>query len=160
MNRADVLHLLMRQHGVAAIRQFGELGIGRDVVSAACRSGALQRVHRGVYAIAGAPLRFEARALALQLLAGPGAFVSGPSAGVLHGLRGMPEDPIEVAIDESRRATLPAPHRLVLTSWIEEPRDVLVRPDGIRVSSPLRTLFGLARRFGQHRFERAAEALW
>ena len=59
-----------------------------------------------------------------------------------------------------RRATLPAPHRLVLTSWVDEERDVDSRPDGLRVATPLRTLFGLARRFNQHRFERAAEDVW
>jgi hypothetical protein len=160
MNRPDVLHLLMRQHGVAALRQFVDLGVGRDAVSAACRSGALWRVHRGVYAVAGVALSFQARALAVQLLAGPGAFVSGPSAGVLHGLRGMPTEAIEITIDEARRATVPPPDRLVLTSWIDEARDVQIRSDGIRVATPLRMLFGLARLFNQHRFERAAEDVW
>jgi very-short-patch-repair endonuclease len=43
---------------------------------------------------------------------------------------------------------------------VEEVRDVELRGDGIRVATPLRTLFGLARRFNQHRFERAAEDAW
>jgi hypothetical protein len=120
----------------------------------------LERVHRGVFKLAGARLDIEGRALALQLLAGPGAFLSGPSAGVLHGLRGMPTEPVEVTIDEIRRATLPKPHRVVLTSWLDEERDVESRGDGIRVATPLRMLFGLAGRFGQHRFERAAEDVW
>jgi len=132
----------------------------RSAVASACRRGSLRRVHRGVYAIAGATLTFPGEALALQLLAGPGAFVSGPSAALLHGLRGMPSTPIEVTIREERRATVPAPHRLVLTSWLEEPRDVELWADGTRVATPLRTLFGLARRFNQHRFERAAEDAW
>jgi hypothetical protein len=72
----------------------------------------------------------------------------------------MPMSSIEVTIHEQGAATLPAPHRLVVTSWIDEDRDVVVRPDGVRLASPLRTLFGLARRFNQHRFERAAEDLW
>lgn len=160
MNRPDVLHLMTRQHGVACLRQYRALGIGNDVVSAACRRGSLQRIHRGVYAIAGSTLSFEGRGLALQLLAGTGSFLSGPTAAVLHGLRGMPTTPIEVTISEARRATLPAPHRLVLTSWIDESRDVELRADGTRLATPLRTLFGLARLFGQHRFERAAEDVW
>src|SRR5215218_7737166 len=72
----------------------------------------------------------------------------------------MPRESIEVTILERRRATLPAPHRLVLTSWIDEERDVETRVDGIRLAKPLRTLFGLARLFNQHRFERAAEDVW
>lgn len=160
MNRPDVLHLMTRQHGVACLDQFRALGIGRDVVSDACRRGSLERLHRGVYAITGTVLSFEGQALALQLLAGTGAFLSGPTAAMLHGLRGMPATPIEVTISEARRATLPAPHRLVLTSWVDQPRDVELRADGIRLATPLRTLFGLARRFNQHRFERAAEDIW
>jgi hypothetical protein len=160
MNRPDVLHLLMRQHGVAGLRQLEALGVSPWAVAAACRRGSLQRIHRGVYAIAGATLAFPGEALALQLLAGPGAFVSGPSAAQLHGLRGMPSTPIEVTIREERRATVPERHCLVLTSWLEEPRDVELRSDGIRLATPLRTLFGLARRFNQHRFERAAEDAW
>ncbi len=160
MNRPAVLELFATQHGVAAIWQLAALGISRDVVSTACRRGSLVRLHRGIYAITGMPLTFEARALALQLLAGPEAFLSGPTAGHVHGLRGMPIEPIEVTIPEARSATLPAPHRLVVTSWIDEERDVETRADGIRVATPLRTLFGLARRFNQHRFERAAEDVW
>ncbi|HEU4840585.1 MAG TPA: AbiEi antitoxin N-terminal domain-containing protein [Ilumatobacteraceae bacterium] len=160
MNRPDVLRLFATQHGVAALRQLAELGISRDAASAATRRGSLERVHRGVYAIPGTAPTFAARALSLQLLAGPGAFLSGPTAGHLHGLRGMPTEAIEVTIHEESSATLPAPHRLVTTSWLDEARDVRQRADGIRMASPLRTLFGLARRFNQHRFERAAEDLW
>ena len=36
----------------------------------------------------------------------------------------------------------------------------MVRPDGLRVATPLRTLFRLAWVFNQHRFERAAEDAW
>jgi hypothetical protein len=160
MNRPEVLSLFARQHGVAALHQLVDLGISRDAASAAFRRGSVDRVHRGVYTRPGLGLTFEGRALAVQLLAGPSAFLSGPTAGHLHGLRGMPTDAIEVTIHESGAATLPAPHRLVVTSWIDDERDVVSRGDGIRLASPLRMLFGLARRFNQHRFDRAAEDLW
>ena len=160
MNRADVLELFAHQHWVASGHQLRERGVSASALDRAVQRGAVERVHRGVFKVAGARLDVEGTALALQLLAGPDAFLSGPTAGFLHGLRGMPTSPIEVAIPEVRRAALPAPHRLVRTSWIEEARDVEQRSDGIRVATPLRTLFGLARRFGQHRFERAAEDVW
>ena len=79
---------------------------------------------------------------------------------MLHGLRGMPTEQIEIAVNESHQPLLPRPHRLVRTSWIVEGRDVDTRDDGLRVATPLRMLFGLARRFNQHRFERAAEDVW
>jgi hypothetical protein len=160
MNRREVVELFTRQHRVASGSQLAGLGVSSSALDRAVQRGAVERVHRGVYRLAGATLDFEGTALALQLLAGPGAFLSGPSAGVIRGLREMPRDPIEVTIREVRRATLPPPHRLVVTSWIEEDRDVESRDDGIRVATPLRMLFGLARRFNQHRFERAAEDVW
>ena len=160
INRPDVLALFTHQHFVATCAQLVELGLTRQAVHKARQRGVVVAPLRGVLALAGVELSFEGRVLALQLTAGPTAFVSGPSAGVLYGLRSMPRDRLEVTIKESRRATIPAPHRLVRTSWIKEPRDVRVRPDGIRIATPLRMLFGLAEQFNQHRFERAAEDVW
>jgi hypothetical protein len=40
------------------------------------------------------------------------------------------------------------------------PSPVERRADGLRLATPLRTLFGLAEQFNQHRFERAAEDVW
>ena len=160
MHRRDVVSLLTRQHGVASMAQLDELDVSRYAVARACKAGTLERVHRGVFKLAGGTLSFEGVALGVQLAAGPGAFLSGPTAGALRGLRGMPRESIEVTILERRRATLPAPHRLVLTSWIDEERDVETRVDGIRLAKPLRMLFGLASQFNQHRFERAAEDVW
>ena len=81
-----------------------------------------------------------------QLAAGAEAFVSGPSAGVLHGLRGMPTTADRGHGQASAAgSSLPPWCRLVRTSWIDEERDVVVRDrTGIRVASPLRMLFGLA----------------
>lgn len=160
MNRADVMTLFTNQHSVASIAQLAALDVTKWAIARACNAGALERVHRGVYRLGGATLDFEGTALALQLLTGPRAFLSGPTAGVLHGLRGMPRQAIEVTVKELRQVTLPPPHRLVRTSWIDEERDVESRADGIRVATPLRMLFGLARRFNQPRFERAAEDVW
>ena len=160
MNRTDVLELFARQHWVASGHQLRALRVSASAIDRAVQRGSIVRIHPGVFRVAGATLEFEGTALALQLLAGRDAFLSGPTAGRVHGLRGMPSEPVEVAIPEDRRANLPRPHRLVRTSWIEEARDVRQRDDGIRVASPLRMLFGLARRFNQHRFERAAEDVW
>jgi hypothetical protein len=160
MNRPDVLALFARQHWVAGWRQLADLGVGRSELSRARQQGLVTSPIRGVVAVAGVELSFAARALCAQLAAGGSTFVSGPTAGALHGLRDMPRGRIEVTIEESRRVILPPGHRIVRTSWIEEARDVVARADGLRVASPLRTLFGLASQFNQHRFERAAEDLW
>ncbi len=160
MNRPDVIALFTRQHFVASCAQLVEIGVTKFALHRARERGLVSTISRGVVAVSGVDLSFEGRALALQLTAGATAFVSGPSAGVLYGLRSMPRERLEVTIKESRRATIPAPHRLVRTSWIKEPRDVHLRPDGLRIATPLRMLFGLAEQFNQHRFERAAEDVW
>jgi len=96
----------------------------------------------------------------MQLHVGATSFISGVSAGVLHGLRQMPKHPIEITTRQRRQATMPPWGRLVYTSWIDPQRDVRTHPDGVRVASPLRMLFRLAGFFNQHRFERAAEDCW
>ncbi|HEU4841222.1 MAG TPA: type IV toxin-antitoxin system AbiEi family antitoxin domain-containing protein [Ilumatobacteraceae bacterium] len=160
MDRPDVISLFSRQHAVASVRQLALLGISRSALSRACAAGAIERVHLGVYRLAGAPPDFLGTALAIQLLAGHTAFLSGRTAGAIHGLRGMPRHPIEVSVREWHQPRIPAPHRVVRTTWDSETRDVETRPDGIRVTTPLRTMFDLARCCNDHRFERAAEDLW
>ena len=160
MNRPDVLEFFVSHHWVASVRQLRELNVGADALKHARRKGLLVTPARGVVALAGVDLSYQGRAMVAVLAAGDEAFVSGPSAGVLHGLREMPKRYIEVTINGRRRATLPPGDRLVRTSWIDEERDVITRPDGMRIASPLRMLFGLASQFNQHRFERAAEDVW
>jgi hypothetical protein len=160
INRQDVLALFARQHWVAGYRQLLELGVSSSAIDRARRRGVVVSPYRGVLAIAGAELSFAGQAMALQLAAGDTAFVSGPSAGVLHGLRGMPTKRLEVTMKHGRATAIPRPHRRVWTSWIDESRDVITRADGLRVASPLRMLFGLAEQFNQHRFELAAEDAW
>ena len=160
MNRPEVLALFARQHWVAGSRQLAELGVSSSAIDRARGRGQVVRLARGVLAVAGTDLAFEGRAMALQLAAGDTAFVSGPTAGVLYGLRQMPRQRLEVTIDQRRSASVPKPHRLVVTSWLDEARDVVPRADGLRVASPLRMLFGLAEQFNQHRFRRAAEDAW
>ncbi|MGH9271406.1 MAG: hypothetical protein ACRDZ2_09030, partial [Ilumatobacteraceae bacterium] len=67
---------------------------------------------------------------------------------------------IECTIGEKRRATMPSWGRVHLTSWVDADRDVMIRRDGLRVSTPLRTLFRLAAVFNDHRFQRAAVDAW
>ena len=130
-------------------------------VARAVRAAPIERVHLGVYKLAGATLDFLGTALGLQLLAGHTAFLSGPTAGALYGLRNMPTSADRgLGAGVAPAATSRALTTLVRTTWDLEGRDVADRADGIRVATPLRTLFDLARCFNQHRFERAAEDVW
>jgi hypothetical protein len=160
MTRPNLLQFLADHHWVASTAQLRELGVTKAALQHARRTGLLTTPTRGVVALAAVQLSFEGRALVAQLAAGGEAFVSGPSAGVLYGLRAMPRSRVEISIKQWRRLELPTWCRIFHTSWIDEERDVSVRPDGLRIASPLRMLFGLAGQFNQHRFERAAEDVW
>ena len=160
MNHPELMRFLAGQHWVASTSQLRELGVTKTALQHARRTGLLVTPARRVVALAGIELSFEGRAMLAQLAAGGAAFVSGPSAGALHGLRDMPRSTLEITVKQRRRVDLPSWCRLMWTSWINEERDVVVRPDGLRVASPLRMLFGLAAQFNEHRFERAAEDVW
>ena len=160
INRPEVLHLFTSQHWVATVDQLLHLPVSPMAIQRARSKGTLTTVLPGVVRVSGSRESFVSQAMALQLHVGAEAFFSGVSAGVLHGLRNMPHRPIELTVREDRRVTMPAWGRLSRTSWIEEPRDVQVRDDGLRVATPLRMLFRLARTFNDHRFERSAEDAW
>jgi hypothetical protein len=160
MNQPEVVKLFAEHHWVASLGQLKELAVSPSAIHRARQRGLIVTPVRGVVAVAGVELSFEGRALAAQLALAHEAFVSGPSAGVIRGLRAMPKQRIEVTVKEDRRLRPPTWCRVVRTSWIDEDRDVEVRDDGIRVASPLRMLFGLAGQFNDHRFERAAEDVW
>lgn len=160
INRTEVLHLFMTQHGVASVEQLRALPVSLDAIQRARRQGTVVNVLPGIVRLAGTDESFVSRATTLLLHVGDGSFISGVSAGVLHGLRNMPRQAVDVTAMQRRRVTMPEWGRLEYTSWIDEQRDVQVRADGLRVASPLRMLFRLARTFNQHRFERAAEDCW
>lgn len=160
MNRPDVLQFLAAHHWVATVNQLRRLGVTDQVLSRARRRGEVVNIVRGVVIVSGVAMTFESRALAAQLAAGHEAFVSGPTAAALLGLRSMPRKVVEVTVREDCRLVLPSWGRLARTSWIDDDHDVTVRADGLRVAQPLRMLFGLAAQFNQHRFERAAEDAW
>jgi hypothetical protein len=159
MNRPDVVKFLAEHHWVASVEQLRALKVTPDALKHARRIGAVTSPVHGVVTVPGVQLTVEGRALLAQFAAGREAFVSGPTAGALHGLRSMPTAVVEVTVLR-RHVVLPSHCHLVQTHWIVEERDVCVRDDGIRVASPLRMLFGLAGQFNQFRFERAAEDAW
>jgi hypothetical protein len=160
IERADVLAIFAAQFWVAAISQLKAAGVSPRTITRARRRGTIVGVLPGVVRLAGSPDTFMSRAMALQLHAGPDAFLSGVTAGVLYGLRQMPRSFVEITVREDRPVVMPTWGRQTQTSWIDVQRDVTVRADGLRVATPLRMLFRLARTFNDHRFERAAEDAW
>jgi hypothetical protein len=159
LNHPEVVQLFSTQHWVASIDQLVAL-TSVNTVKRARSAGLITTVVPGIVRMAGMPETFQSRAMALQLHVGDDVFISGASAGALHGLRQMPRRIVECTIQETRRVVMPPWGRVHLTSWVDPDRDVATRGDGLRVATPLRMLFRLAWVFNQHRFERAAEDAW
>jgi hypothetical protein len=160
MSNPNVLSLFARQYWVASWWQLRDLHVSKAAIARACEIELIARVTSSVYRIASATLGMEGRCMALLLQTPPGSFISGASAGRLYGLRKMPTEPIEITVPVTVRRALPDWARLVRCRSVIDERDVVRRPDGLVVASPLRTLFQLASRFNQFRFERAAEDMW
>ncbi len=160
INHPEVLALFAAQQWVASVDQLRALSISSRTIDRACHRGVLLRVVPGVVRLAGSKDTFLSRAMILQLHVGEGSYISGVSAGVLHGLRNMPRNWVEITAERRRRVTMPPWGRCETTNWVQVAADAMVRPDGLRVASPLIMLFRLARTFNQHRFERAAEDCW
>ena len=113
----------------------------------------------GVFQVAGGELSFRGKAMAAQLHGGYRSFLSGTTAAALWGARAMPVNRVEITIVGKVR-THPAPWMRVRRSVLDRDDDVVTRDDGLRLASPLRTLFTLAIDFNAYRFHRAAEDLW
>ena len=159
MNRADVHQLFHSQFGVADLAQLVSLGLSPSTVLRTQRRGAIAPVLPGVFQVAGGELSFRGKAMAAQLHGGYRSFLSGTTAAALWGARAMPMNRVEITVVGKVR-THPAPWMRVRRSVLDRDDDVVTRDDGLRLATPLRTLFTLAIDFNAYRFHRAAEDLW
>lgn len=147
--RADVpFHsIASRQGGVVSAAQLSELGVSQATLHRRVKTGELVEVHRGVYRVVGAP-RSELQELWAGLLAaGDRAAVSRRSAASLWGLHGiwagqLPE--ITVPTDWPLDLNGVVVHR---SDHLALP-DVVERTDGLRVTSPARTLLDIGAAVG------------
>ena len=154
-----VATLLAAQHGVVSSRQLEAVGVSRRAMGYARERGAFVAVLPGVLRSGAHPESFESRAMAVQLHVEPDGVLSGPTAGRLLGLRGMPIGTIVAAVVRRRRNSLPGWVSVNRCSWLDLDTDVR-QAGSFRVLKPLPMLLTLAASFNDHRFERAAEDVW
>jgi very-short-patch-repair endonuclease len=95
--------LASRQHGVVARTQLLRAGLTEHEIRGRVRSGALLRVHRGVYRVGHRAPSLEARYLAAVLASGDGALLSGRAAAHLFGLLKGNAPPPEVTARGKKR---------------------------------------------------------
>ena len=116
------------------------LGLTHSAISVRCRTGKLIRVFRGVYAVGHAQRTPTARADAAVLACGERTALSHDSAAALYGLRKWPRIPEVSSPRRFRIAGIRAHLVITLTRG-----DIRLR-DGIRVTSPARTIADIAPR--------------
>jgi hypothetical protein len=129
-----------RQHGLVALHQAVEEGMTADAVRWRLERGRWDRVHDGVYRVAGIPASSRQHALAACLAIGPEAAASHRTAAVLHDLLRYREPPTEVTTTRLRSPELQGVvvHRLadLHPTWATD-------VDGIPITTVARTLVDL-----------------
>lgn len=129
-----------RQSGIVARSQVIELGVTSRAIQHRLVTGRWERIHPGVYRIAGTRTTWEQRVLAACLAAEP-AWASHRSAARLWGLWTPDRDVVEIVVNKTRGPRLDgvSVHR---ASDLDRAQHVAVR-HGIPVTKPARTLVDL-----------------
>lgn len=138
--KGHVATLAAKQRGLVTHRQLIDAGVPARTVTRRLAAGQLHRLHRGVYLIGHAvspPLALE---LAALLACGPTAALSHRSAGVLYRILPCWTGPVEVTIPDRRCRQRPGLRPYA--SQLED--DEVTTRDGLRLTTPARTLKDLA----------------
>jgi very-short-patch-repair endonuclease len=142
--------LARRSHLAVTTGQLLAAGLSPKAIIGRVRRGWMTRLFRGVYRVGPADVRWTREAGAL-LACGDAAVLSHATAAAVWGLRPRVDGPIDVTVARGRRAGQAGIriHHARLT------RGEVRRREGLRVTSPERTLHDLARSVGQHDLDRA-----
>lgn len=138
------LERLARSHGITSVAELLDCGLSREQVKSLRRHGGLVPVLRGVYRMPAVADSELARCGAV-CRARDDLVIAGPTAGRLWGFRQLPRD--------ARVHVFTSPHaQPTIASWVVphrttalRPSDCILRPDGIRVLSRLRSAADMAR---------------
>ena len=140
-------HLASQQAGVVSERQLSDLGISQSALYRRVKTGELVEAHRGVYRVAGAPRSVLQDLWGALLAAGDRAAVSRRSAARIWGLH-------RIWAGDLPEITVPTDWPLDLKGVVVHrsdhlaPPDVVRRHDGLRITSPARTLFDIGATVG------------
>lgn len=130
------------QFGVFSLKQAVVAGASKDMVARRVAAGRWERLHRGVYRVAGSPPSWRASMMAGWLACGERAVVSFRSAGALWGLIGAPaSQPFEVSVPRGIRRS---PQGVIVHEATALAPDDVVVLGPFALMSPARTLIDLA----------------
>lgn len=146
---------LAAHHGVVTTPQLYEFGLTYRQVRYKVTSGTLIPMTRGVYRSASHP-ETDLQTMAAVCLTHEEAAIGFTTAGRLLGYRGMTDPRVHVVVPHRLRLSFPGV--VVHRTRILEPIDLTSRrPDGIRLTSPPRTLLDAAHIIGRDATESAIE---
>lgn len=132
------------RHGVVPDADFARFGVSARQRRRLAEAQVIVRMHNGVYRIRSSPDTFEARCVA-ACAAHPRLVIAGMSAGRLWGFRGLPRElrngPVTAAVVREGQVRLSGVQ--VRRTAHLPPNDTVERPDGIMLTSPVRTWLDL-----------------
>jgi predicted transcriptional regulator of viral defense system len=144
-DHACLFEVASSQHGHFTTAQARACGFGTDLLTHHAKTGRFRRVHRGVYRLRDYPSSPYEDLVAAWLALGPEtAVVSHESALALHDLSDVIPDAIHLTVPRARRYLPKLPSvRLHTSSQPLDTADVVER-EGIRVTTPVRTILDAA----------------
>lgn len=146
-NRADLFDLASEQHGYFTTAQAARCGYAPNVLVHHAKRGTFQRVHHGVYRFRDFPFSPREDVVAGWLAVGRDeAVVSHESALDLWDLSDVVPDAVHMTVPRARRslARRPPPGVIVHTTTRQWDSGDVRRNEGIRVTSPERTILDAA----------------
>jgi hypothetical protein len=139
----DAMAWLASHHSVITASVLRSCGVGRSTTVRLVRAGVLGNPHKGVYVLASAKPSLELRC-AVVCCAHPSGFVTGPTAGMLLGIRRMPKSAgLHFAVRHGLRLADETGVVFRQTTALLK-QHTYSRSDGITTATPPRLAFDLA----------------
>jgi very-short-patch-repair endonuclease len=151
----QLTEFLAAHHGVIGVCQLRDLGVSIHEQDKLVAARSIAQVHRGVYRLMAVPGSFEANCLA-ACIADDELVISGSSAARIWRFRHTHTADVVVASVSHDRTPVSRGVVLRRTNILGD-TDIVVRPDGIRVTSPARTWFDRASELSDRYFESLTE---
>jgi Transcriptional regulator, AbiEi antitoxin/Protein of unknown function (DUF559) len=143
-----VSQFVAARHRVIRTSELEALGISRASISRWVARGRLRREHRGVYVYGGGALTQDGRLYAAQVAIGDDAAIGHVAAALLCGFWPYSPPPrIDVIVARPVRSR----RGITVHSVVELPDDAVTVVRGVRVTTPARTVIGLAATLGSDR---------
>jgi hypothetical protein len=135
------VRLAADQNDVLSARQLGACGLGRDAIAVRVRRGQLHRQYRGVYAVGTGVLSTRGLLTAAALACGDAAILGHFAGAAWHEMLPWEDRAVDVILTRGGGGR---GQRGIRLHWNRVDQRDVWRRDGVRVTSPARTVLDLA----------------